>query len=258
MGMEDRQRVQQHVIPREAPIAGQDLCIGQEVLLGQHGALGAPGGTRGIEQRREIIGPPLGIGEFRLLAAGALDEASATPGVEGLQGSAARPGDGLDRLVPRGIDDHQGRLGIRDEIVELGDGIGRVERQEDHPRPCRREIEDDRLGTLLDLDGQPVARLQAVGGKGIRIAGRVLQQPTIGEGAPIGRFQKNLAGIGDPAEETMEEMGGHAGGELSGQVAVPRRRAGAGVSSSLRTAGAAVKRPSAAKASWFFSIWSRS
>ena len=109
-----------------------------EVFLGQHGALGAPGGAGGIEQCREIIRPPLGIGEFRLLAAGTLDEASSASGIQGLQASAARPRDGLDRRAPGGIDDHQGRLGIRDEIIELGDGVGRIERQEDHPRPCRR------------------------------------------------------------------------------------------------------------------------
>ena len=122
------------------------------------------------------------------------------------------------------------------------------------PARAAAEIEDDRLGALLHLDGQPVAGLQALRGEGMGIAGRLLQQRAIGEDAAVRCFQKNLAGIGDLPEEALEEMRWHEGDGLSGQVAAPRRRAGGGVSSSLRTAGAAVKRPSAAKASWFFSI----
>ncbi len=37
MGVKDRQGMQQHILPRELPVIGQRLSIGQQIVLGQHG-----------------------------------------------------------------------------------------------------------------------------------------------------------------------------------------------------------------------------
>ena len=61
---------------------------------------------------------------------------------------------------PRVADDDL-RLGIADEIVELGQGIGGVERQVDGAGPDAGQIEHDRFGALFRLDRHAVARLDA-------------------------------------------------------------------------------------------------
>ncbi len=48
MRVEDRQRVQQDVICREAPFPDQGQGIRKQIVLGQHGALGTAGRSGGV------------------------------------------------------------------------------------------------------------------------------------------------------------------------------------------------------------------
>ena len=65
MGVEDRQGVEQRVDAGEAPQRRQGGGIGTEILVGQHRSLGAAGGSRGVEQGREIVGLPRHRGKMR-------------------------------------------------------------------------------------------------------------------------------------------------------------------------------------------------
>ena len=54
--MVDRQRVDQHVVAREAPCSIERLRVRGEIAVAQHRALRAAGGARGVEDRGEIFG----------------------------------------------------------------------------------------------------------------------------------------------------------------------------------------------------------
>ena len=66
------------------------------------------------------------------------------------------------RLVLRAAYEQRG-LGVFQEIVEFGLGVCGVERQIGGPGAQAREIEKQRLGGLIGLDGNPVAGLDAQG-----------------------------------------------------------------------------------------------
>ena len=66
-------------------------------------------------------------------------------------------GESLEGFALRRIADDERRLGIADEIVELGGRVGGVERQEDGAGPHAAEIEKQRLGRFFDLHRDPVA-----------------------------------------------------------------------------------------------------
>src|SRR5262249_20572773 len=141
---------------------------------------------------------------------------------------------------PAGIDDGERGLGIAEEIVELGHGIGGVERQEDDARARRGQVEQDRLRALLDLDRPAVAPPEPALGQSTGVARRSLPQRAIGEDSTAGRLEEGLIGISAACEQAMEEMGGH--GALLSQLEAAERI-------NLRTAEAAVNLPSAANAS---------
>jgi len=63
-------------------------------------------------------------------------------------------------LLHRRIADHQRGPGVADEIVQLVEGVGGVQRQEDRAGPDRRQVKVQVLGAFLDLHRHPVAGLQ--------------------------------------------------------------------------------------------------
>ena len=62
----DRQGMQQHIIFDEAPKVDQRKCIAGQVIVAQHRAFGAPGGSGGVNDRRNIVTANLGNGCVRV------------------------------------------------------------------------------------------------------------------------------------------------------------------------------------------------
>ena len=143
--VEDRQRMQQHVARHEAPVGVQRLGVGGDVAMRDHGALGAAGGAGGVDQRGEIVGAarrPLRACGFCLAASCAkVPEPSAA--MVSTERDLVGLGGALDLGDALGGDDDHGRLGVADEIFELGSGVGGVERIEDGADLEGGQVEED-------------------------------------------------------------------------------------------------------------------
>ena len=63
--MEDRQCVQQAVVSRESPGLHKGLRVPEEIGMRQHDAFRHAGGSRRVQQRRQIVGLTHDSGEFR-------------------------------------------------------------------------------------------------------------------------------------------------------------------------------------------------
>ena len=95
----------------------------------------------------------------------------------GVVAETARLGveDALDRAANLGIDlqDLVGlflilgevdlRRAVADQVLDLGGRVGRVQPDRDASYGDRGEIEDDPLGVVLGVDGDPVPHLEAAG-----------------------------------------------------------------------------------------------
>ena len=77
-----RQGVEQRVRLAEAPGVDQRQRVRGEIAVGQHGALGAPGGARGVEQRREVVVADRRDRRLRRLLVESLDQIALTVGVQ--------------------------------------------------------------------------------------------------------------------------------------------------------------------------------
>ena len=130
--VEDGQGVQQDVIRRESPGCMQGLGVGRQGTVGQHGALGAPRGAAGIDDRGQV---------------------SRRPGLDDPVGIKAR----CFRDEGRCVLDEDSRLGVLQEIVHLRVGVGGVQGQEDRAGPQGREVDHHGVHGLLDLQGDPLA-----------------------------------------------------------------------------------------------------
>ena len=74
---------------------------------------------------------------------------------------AGLPRHGREGLALGRIADEQRRLGIAEEVGDLGRRVGGVQRQEHRAGPDRAEIQEQDLRALLDLHRDPVPGLHA-------------------------------------------------------------------------------------------------
>ena len=79
VGVIDRQGVDQHVACGDAPIVDEGEGVRGEIAVGQHRALGAAGGSRGVEDRRKVVRPAWDGGERGRLVRRAVGEAAGAP-----------------------------------------------------------------------------------------------------------------------------------------------------------------------------------
>ena len=152
MHVEDRQRVDQHVAFFPAPVVLEHLRVGQQVAVREHRALAAPGGAAGVEDGGQVVRAPR-HGHVPVAAMrGTLEQRAGAVVVQrehvagaGLERDLADPAE-----VAGGAHDH-GRLGVADEVFDLGALVGGVERQEDVAGAQRRQVQHHRFDRLVDL-----------------------------------------------------------------------------------------------------------
>lgn len=180
--VEHRQRVHQHVGRGKAPAIAQGLGVRDQVAMGQHGAFRAAGGARGIEDRGEIIG----------CTRHRLRQRRGRVGLQfgGCGDRHAAPCDHRARGLGDGVEDQQRGRGVAEEIVELGRGIGGVERHEDRAGGDGGEAEDQRLGRFGDLAEHPIAGAHATRLKGTGPLGHQPAQVGVVEARAVRRVQK--------------------------------------------------------------------
>ena len=143
MGVIDRQRVNQHVLVRESPVVDQRARIRCEIVVAEHRALGAAGGARGVKDRGEIV---VGAGhrfEFGAGFVGGFRQRTLAVSSQRLDLGVDLPCDCTDPFGPGSIAHHQRWFGVGDEIIQLVQRIGGVERQIDRAGADRRQIKHE-------------------------------------------------------------------------------------------------------------------
>ena len=158
VGMKNRQRVDEPVGVREAPAVDQRQRVRRQIFVRQHRALGAAGRARGVEDRRQIVGSARDRLERRGRRGDLLGEGSISRDAEALdRGQAELRCERSQGSEPIGPAERQRGLGVAEEIFELGERIGGVQRQKHGAGAKAGERDHDRVGGFLDLRRDPVA-----------------------------------------------------------------------------------------------------
>ena len=161
MGVKDRQGVQQHIIRSKAPSLHQHLCVRQQIALGQHRPLGPACRARRVQDGGQIIPVTADRGETVWLPLGQIDQRAGAIRIQRLQLRPVPGGHFGQRRGLGGAGDQQGRTRIADEIVHLGGGIGRVQRQKHQPGLHAGGINRQSIDGFFGLQSDTVAGGQA-------------------------------------------------------------------------------------------------
>jgi hypothetical protein len=203
--VEQRGHAEDHVARSDADPVPVGLGVEHHVAVRGHGAFRWPGGTRGVGQeghvlraephgRRPLTGEP--VHELQQIqgpfAADPLDpgeHARVIPGLEvqfrgGDDGLHVGARDDLGRHVPVQAlqGDQDPGAGILEQQLQLPFPVHRVDRDRDAPSLPGAELSDHELGHVLQVQGHPVASLEAFREQGRRE--RIGERVQLGEGDP--------------------------------------------------------------------------
>ena len=184
--------------PARNPQASCSTCAFENRLAWvEHRALGLAGGTRGVEERGEVVGLPLDRVEALGHRAARLDQGAVFVRAESQRltdaVTLAQPGDRVQELRPR---HHHPGLGIAEEVVQLPLRIRGVEREIDGARAQAREVEDERLRRLLHLHRNAVAGFDAPLAHQARVARRSGLDVGPGPHRAVGGFEAGGGAVG--------------------------------------------------------------
>ena len=139
MNVEDRQRVQQHIVLGKFPSPAQAVGIRIKIAMGEHGALRAAGGTGRVKNGRQVAHAGFGVRKtFRRI--GCLPDQRSVLTVVAQGQKRHRRQTGRDFFPVFVGADKQARLGVLNEIGELRRGVSGVQRQIDKTGPETRQI----------------------------------------------------------------------------------------------------------------------
>ena len=203
--MEDRQRVDEHVVRGEAPEFAQHLRIRGEIAVGHHCALGPPGGPGGVDDHRQIALGALAVGESGRRAGHGIAEAAPARIVEGEQVlDAMGAGEVAEQSGRFRAAHHHARFGVAEEVAEFALLVSGIERQIAQPRAQRAQVQEQGLGRLVDLRRYPIAGLQAQPGEKGGEARRLALEVGVAERlVPVGLHQLGL----EAGRKTAPEKG---------------------------------------------------
>ena len=196
MHMKGRQHVQQHIARLEVPVGAQRHGVVREVAVGEHGALGAPGGARGVEDRGEVAGGSRQRREGIRLRRGGIDQRAASVVVKfhyvRHAGLCRQFVGQRARLRPA---DEQAGFRIAEKELQFVALIGRVERQEHHAGANRRKVEHQRFRGLFHLRRNAVAGLQTQRHDQVGHAPRGALDVAVGPHPAVGQDHARRGGI---------------------------------------------------------------
>ena len=175
----------------------------------QHRAFRAAGRAGRVEDRREILGRARDRLEPGGRSGDPLCEGSVARRAEALHRSQSEPvGERAHGVQGLGPAHRQRRLRIAQEIFELGQRIGGVQRQQRSAGAQARKREHDRVGRFVDLRRDPVARLDAERDEGVGGLARALEQRAIGQARCVGCLEGELVRPPGSRFDEIEEIGG--------------------------------------------------
>ena len=177
--MKNRQRVDQHIASafwppglRPTPIILERERIAEHVAVREHRAFAATSCATGVEDGGQVIG--LAHHGFVLVAVArsTVEQTARAVFVEGEDMLCARlERDLADPTKMSTAADHHRRLGVANEILNLGTLVSSVQWQKHIPGAQSSQVQDHGLNRFFDLHGHPTAlwqveRLQQVGHHG--------------------------------------------------------------------------------------------
>jgi len=238
-------QVGQHLLVLGEPLVGDGVPGGHdEVPVGEHGALGLPGGARGVEDDGHVVGPPPGDLPLQVLRVGRPEGPAALlqrlqaqqAGVRVVAEPARVVVDHVlqARAVPAHLQElvhlllvlHHGeaRLGVVHHVLHLAlDGV-LVERHRDPPEGLGGQHGPVELRPVVPHDGGLVAPGEAQRGQPERDEARLLPvvRPGVGQPDPVvlladGHLPRPSPGtvldqLGEGVERRVQVGGGGRGG----------------------------------------------
>ncbi len=175
----------------------------------EHRAFGAAGGAGRVKDRCKIIRPTCDYGRYRRIG-GRQEQRAVVLGAERLD----RPDAELvrERLYASfvlGPADYEAGLGVGQEIFELGQRVGGVERQIHGARAHAGEIKRERLPGFLHLHRDAIARLDAAADQMAGEAAGKRERFAIRDASAFGQQDQCLAVAGVRGCDRVVEMIGH-------------------------------------------------
>jgi hypothetical protein len=215
--VEERQRVQQHVVRREAPGLDEREPVRREVAVREHRALRAARRAGRVDDHGEVVAARIGNRVHGRFRRSGVRERAVAGGIErqdraDLRLARAR----IERRAAFRPAHEHGRLGVTEEVRDLGGLIRGVERQVDEAAAQTREIQRERRGTLLDLRRDAVAGFRAGTRERMRDARGQCGHLAVADGGAVLLFEQDGGGIARCAvfDEGEEVFVGHGGGKL--------------------------------------------
>ena len=146
VAVEQRQRVKEHVRRPESPRPSQRERAGRHRAVAQHRALRPAGGTRRVEQRRDVVGAPRHDGRGLTSGRREVLQRACSVLVEAENGGRwHRAVEQVDRLGRIGAPDEDPRPPVGDQVGEFGRTIRRVRRQVHEAGADAGEVERERV-----------------------------------------------------------------------------------------------------------------
>ena len=206
--MEEGEHAHDDVVVREPRHRSERLVhVGDEVVVREHHALGEAGGAARVGQDHEVFaGVDRHVGHRPVL----FQERGEGSGARGLPEDEhlldARAAGGLSRLVEeRGDGQEEAGATVRELVLQLLDGVRRVDRGDD-PAHQRNRVEGDRvLGAVGAVDRENVAFLETAGGEPERTALHGTRPVAVGQdaaGRPV-----DEGGFFGPLRRGLQEQG---------------------------------------------------
>ena len=226
MGVIDRQRVDQHVLVREAPVVDQAVGVRRQIVVRQHRALGTAGGARGVEDRGKIVIGARDGRKRRIGLGGGIGQRSLAVGPKRFDFCLHLGRDRADAVRLRGVAHDQRRLGVGDEVVEFVERVGGVERQIHRARAHGRKIQHQRRHRFLGLGCHAVAGLDAARNQHIRHLAGAGDQIAIADARAVEHFDREPVRIVERVEQAGKQVG--VGGRV--HATFPERALAGGIS----------------------------
>ena len=156
--MEDGQGVDQHVTLFPAPIIFERDRVAQQIAVREHRPFAAAGGAAGVQNGGQVIGLARRRCVLVTVVRGALEQAARAVIAQREHMLGARlEGEFADPTKIGGAAHYHSRLGVANEVLDLGALVGRVERQEHAASAQASQVQHHRFDRFFDLHGHPAA-----------------------------------------------------------------------------------------------------
>ena len=177
-----------------------------EIVMREHGTLRAARGARRVKDCRKIISVARDRGKCGRCLSGGVHQFAMTCRVERQDPCTDLRGQRIHARLCGGIADDERGLRVTDEIFELSQGIGGVQRQIDRPGTQCGEIDHQSWNRFLHLHSDAVARHHALRDEHIGKTSGEIEQVAIGIDSPVHILDRLAGDVLRGADKAVEQI----------------------------------------------------